>query len=393
MGVEELAQRLGMGARHLRRLFDEHLGATPIAVAQTRRVHLAKKFLDETTLPITEIAFCAGFSSIRRFNAAFHQIYGKTPSELRRNGNQTVLAEENGKLQIKLSYRPPFDWQPLIQFLQARAIPGVEAIDEHAYRRAVKIGETSGIIEVQSVEGQPHLLLSVPPELSKGLTQIVERVRCLFDLKADPAAITNHLERDVMLAPAIHTHPGMRVPGAWDGFEIAIRAILGQQVSVKGATTLAGRLVRAYGERVSISNRHGLSFLFPTPERLSQARFTHVGLPSKRAEAIRRLAKAVLDGELVFTSAIGLDEAIDRLVALPGIGLWTAHYIAMRALGEPDAFPSGDLGLRRAASENGGSALTEAQLLQRAEAWRPWRAYATMYLWMNHASRQNMARK
>ncbi|HLG14101.1 MAG TPA: AlkA N-terminal domain-containing protein [Blastocatellia bacterium] len=384
--VEDLAGRLGIGERHLRRLFEKHLGASPVAVAQTRRTHFAKKLIDETSLPVTEIAYIAGFSSIRRFNDIFRKSFGKSPSQCRR-GKTGDDEPEDSRLCLRLAYRPPFDWRALSGFLRARAIPGVESIDETAYRRTVRIGDASGVIEVRPIEGRSHLLLSVPPALSKGLAQIAERVRRLFDLKADPVEITNHLKQDPALADAIRSRPGLRVPGAWDGFEIGVRAILGQQVSVSAATTLSGRLVEACGDALLAADRNGLRYLFPDPERLSREKLTNIGLPSKRAEAIREFARAVRDGAVELTTSASLESTIERLTALSGVGAWTAHYIAMRALGEPDAFPSGDLVLRRAAARRRGETLRESDLLERAEQWRPWRAYAALYLWTSYTNR------
>jgi AraC family transcriptional regulator of adaptative response / DNA-3-methyladenine glycosylase II len=385
-GVDELARRLNIGSRHLRRLFVSHLGAPPIAVAQTRRIHFAKKLIDETMLSMTEVAFCAGFSSLRRFNAAIRRAYGQPPTRLRRTKKQVAATAGEANLQLKLAYRPPLDWPSLIQFLQARAIPGVESVRADRYRRTVRIGRTTGILEVQPVADAPHLLLQVPPGLSKSLMQISERVRTMFDLRADPLEISGHLAQDKRLAERVQGYPGLRLPGAWDGFELAVRAILGQQVSLKAANTLAGRLVKAYGEPLQTVAEAELAYLFPCPERLVDANLADIGLMPRRAEAIRELARAVKDGTLAFGTAVGLEEAIERLTALPGVGAWTAHYIAMRALGEPDAFPAGDLGLRRAAAENKGELLTEAQLWRRAEPWRPWRAYAAMVLWRHNAA-------
>lgn len=386
-GVDELASRLNIGTRQLRRLFIKQLGAPPIAVAQTRRLHFAKKLIDETKLPMSEIAFCAGFSSIRRFNAAIRSAYDRSPTELRRAGN-IAHSKANDlnlhNLQLKLSYRPPLDWPSLIQFLQSRAIPGVELVERDKYRRTVQIEDSAGVIELRFIEGQQHFLLSVPPHLSRSLMQISERIRTLFDLRADPLAITNHLQQDEQMSDLVQYYPGLRVPGAWDGFELAVRAILGQQVSLKAANTLAGRLVKTYGDPLQTARDDELAYLFPRPERLAEATLSDIGLMPNRAEAIRALAKAVRDGELVFGTGVGLEEAIERLTALPGLGSWTAHYIAMRALGEPDAFPSADLALRRAAAETKDATLTEAQLRQRAEVWRPWRAYAAMYLWQHY---------
>jgi AraC family transcriptional regulator of adaptative response / DNA-3-methyladenine glycosylase II len=384
VGVGGLAQRLNIGTRQLRRLFVKHLGAPPSAVAQTRRLHFAKKLINETQLPMTEIAFCAGFSSVRRFNAAVRSAYDGSPTELRRTGRSGHPEAGDLNLRLRLSYRPPLDWPSLIQFLQARAIPGVESVERDAYRRTVRVGNGVGVIELQHVEGEQYLLLSVPPKLSRNLMYISERMRTLFDLRANPLAITNHLKHDKQMSNLVERYPGLRVPGAWDGFEVAVRAILGQQVSVKAANTLAGRLVKTYGEPLQTAENDQLVYLFPRPERLAEARLSDIGLMPGRAEAIRALAGAVRDGELDFSTAIGLEEAVERLTDLPGIGPWTAHYIAMRALSEPDAFPAGDLGLRRAAAETKGTILTESQLQQRAEAWRPWRAYAAMYLWRRY---------
>ena len=417
-GVEQLAERLGMGERHLRRLFEKHLGASPVAVAQTRRTHFAKKLIDETSLPISEVAYCSGFASIRRFNDAFRKAYRRSPTEWRKSKASSNGASSESRLSgdlrrrssgpgrqsgdsnhrladshlhLKLSYRPPFDWLSLVRFLRARAIPGVESVDDRAYRRTVMIGDSAGIIEVRPVVGQRYLLLSVPSQLSRGLAQIAERVRRLFDLKADPTDVADHLAKDQKLAAAVRARPGLRVPGAWDLFEIGVRAILGQQVSVSAATTLSGRLVEAYGEPLAVEaspneSQDGLRWLFPSPERISKASIK--GLPATRADAIRLFARAVHRGEVQTTTASNLEATIEAMTALPGIGPWTAHYIAMRALGEPDAFPSSDLILRRAAAGSPGETLAETELLKRAEAWRPWRAYAALYLWTEYANRK-----
>jgi AraC family transcriptional regulator of adaptative response / DNA-3-methyladenine glycosylase II len=376
---------LHVGPRQLRRLFVTHLGAPPIAVAQTRRLHFAKKLIDETKLPMSDIAFGAGYSSIRRFNDSIRSVYDRSPTELRRAKKQE-LSNGADSIQLKLSYRPPFDWLFLMQYLQARAIPGVESVRNKRYRRVVQTKNAAGIIEVRFVEGSHHLLLNVPPVLSKDLLQISERVRTLFDLRADPTIITGDLKRDEQMAKLIQYYPGLRVPGAWDGFELAVRAILGQQISIKAANTLAGRLVKIYGDPLPAAGNDDLAYLFPGPERLAEATLANMGLMPRRAEAIRTLARAISDGNLFFDTAIGLEKSVEQLTNLPGIGPWTAHYIAMRALSEPDAFPAGDLALRRAAIGSKTTTLTESQLRQRAEVWRPWRAYAAIYLWRHYAT-------
>ena len=372
--VEDLADRLGIGSRHLRRLFLQYLGATPVAVAQTRRLHFAKKLIDETALPMTEVAFAAGFGSIRRFNAAFQALYGRAPSELRRIGPQTVDAATPNEYRFRLAFRPPYDWRALLVFLARRVTPGVESVSDHAYRRTISVEGVSGFLEARPVEGVPCLELRVHFPDPRSLLGILERARRMFDLGADPAVIHRHLRHDPLLTKVVARRPGLRVPGAWDGFELAVRAVLGQQVTVKGADTLAGRLAEKFGARTS----HGL--LFPSAEALAEADFGRIGLTQARARTLRELARAVCRETITFAGARSLDSFVKEFTAIPGIGEWTAHYVAMRALGEPDAFPAGDLGLQRAVAGSK-SRLTAKELTLRAEAWRPWRAYAAMYLW------------
>jgi AraC family transcriptional regulator of adaptative response / DNA-3-methyladenine glycosylase II len=271
-GVEELAERMGVGARHLRRLFLRHLGASPIAVAQTRRVHFARRLLDETSLPIAGVAHAAGFSSLRRFNAAVRAAYGRPPSELRRARAEAPEPGNGAELSLRLPYRAPFDWDGIVDFLQARAIPGVEAVDRAAYRRSVALDGVEGVA------------------LAPQLIRVVERVRSIFDLGADPHEIASHLAGNPELAPLVAKHPGVRVPGAWDGWELAVRAILGQQVSVRGATTLAGRLVLAHGEPLRFAAAKGVSRLFPSAQALSRVDLASIGLPRTRAHAIQALS-------------------------------------------------------------------------------------------------------
>jgi AraC family transcriptional regulator of adaptative response / DNA-3-methyladenine glycosylase II len=387
--VNALALKLGVGDRQLRRLFQQYLGVAPLAVAQTRRLHFAKQLLDETNLSITDIVFASGFSSIRRFNSAFKDTFGQSPSSFRNGTDLTTNRGEVASLQVKISYRPPFDWTSLIRFLRARAIPGVEDVDETRYRRTACEDGVSGIIEVQPEPNKQHLILKIPQVLCRGLVRIVAGVRRIFDLDADPYAINEYLKKDPLLADSIKETPGIRVPGAWDGFEIGVRAILGQQVSVKGATTLSGRLVQAFGSPIETSEDPRLCFLFPTPEQLSNQDIKRIGLPKQRARAIRELAKAVGNGTLNLTTGSDPERTIEALTALSGIGPWTAQYIAMRVLREPDAFLSSDLVLRRAAANTEGKVPTETELLKIAEPWRPWRAYAAMYLWTQYSRKGN----
>ncbi len=380
--IDAFAERLGVGARQLRRLFARHLGASPGSIARARRVHFARRLIDETVLPMAEVAFSSGFKSIRDFNFAVRATFGRSPRELRANRSRRA-AGSDGDLVVKLPYRPPLDFPAMLRFLRPRAIPGVESVGDADYRRTIEVGGAAGAIELRPVAGEAQLAMRVRLPSYEGLIRVVERARRIFDLGADPLQIASHLRRSPLLVARLERSPGLRVPGAWDGFELAVRAVLGQQVSVKGASTLAGRLVRAFGKPVE-GCAEGLSHLFPRPEALAEADLSRIGLPSARAEALRSLARAVATGGLRLDAPQGLDEAVARLRALPGVGEWTAHYVAMRALGEPDAFPASDLGLRHALGR--GDAAPSARELQRiAEAWRPWRAYAAMLLWSQSA--------
>ena len=372
-GVEVLAERLGVGSRHLRRLFLQHLGATPIAVAHTRRLHFAKKLIDETSLPMSHVAQAAGFGCVRRFNAAIRQTYHRTPTQIRRLAHQKTIFPENQYL-FRLRFRPPYQWESILAFLAPRATPGVEEVSLGRYRRTISLNGNDGYFEVSLDQRREALSVHIQFDDSQALFVIIERIRRMFDLGADWQAIAPRLRTDPALAGRVEAVPGLRVPGCWNGFELATRAILGQQITVKGATALAGRIVNTLGRPFSATS--GLTHLFPAPEVLADARLTSVGLTSARAETIRALARAVCDGQISFEGIAESDAFLTRLCEIPGIGQWTAQYVAMRALGEPDAFPSGDLGLLRALELK-----SVRELERRAEAWRPWRAYAAMYLW------------
>jgi AraC family transcriptional regulator of adaptative response / DNA-3-methyladenine glycosylase II len=382
-GVDALAARVGVGARHLRRLFTEHLGASPLSIARTRRAHFAKKLIEETNLPMVEIAGVAGFASVRSFNQAVQETFRRNPRELRAARGKALEATRDDGLVLRLPFRAPFDWERMLSYLAGRAIPGVESVEDGCYRRTVEVEEGAGTLEAAVPRGARHVELKLRLPVSKRLVQITERANRLFDLGADPRAIAAVLGRDARLAPLLRARPGLRVPGAWDPFELAVRAILGQQVSVRGATTLAGRLVRAHGTPLA-NPGPGLTHLFPRPEVLATADIAAIGMPGKRAETIRTLAAAVRDGALQLDAARGLEDAVARLNAIPGIGDWTSHYIAMRALREPDAFPAGDLGLRRALAV-AGERPSAAALERASETWRPWRAYAAVHLWTDEA--------
>ena len=378
--VEGLANRLGVGARQLRRLFRQHVGASPVAVAQTRRVLLAKQLIHETSLPMAEVALASGFNSVRRFNETFLQLFGRSPATLRRVRDKT--RREAGALSVHLAYRPPYDWDAMLSFLAARAIPGVEAVSGEIYRRTIAIGDDGGVISVAPAD-RNRLSVSVRFPDMAALPSIIARVRRVFDLGADPDRIGAHLSLDPMLAPLVGARPGLRVPGAWDGFELAVRAVFGQQITVPAATGLLGRLVLAHGVALpaAMTDVEGLTCLFPSPSRLAGADLALLGMPKARAVAVRSLAAAISADPTMFSRDASLEEAIAKLRSLPGIGEWTAQYIAMRELREPDAFPAADIGLMRAMATADGRRPLPRELLSRAERWRPWRAYAALHLW------------
>jgi AraC family transcriptional regulator of adaptative response / DNA-3-methyladenine glycosylase II len=368
--VEDLALRLGIGPRHLLRLFDDHLGTTPVAVAQTRRVHFARNLIEQTDLPMTRIALAAGFGSVRRFNDLIRATFRCPPRELRRTAARPV--SDGAALTYQLPFRPPYAWEQLTGFLRGRAIPGVESVTDDAYRRTITSGEASGVLEVTPVPGADHLRLRLwLPDLT-AVIGVVARVRRMFDCGADPAVIGEHLGADPVLASLVARRPGLRLPAGWDPFEMAVRAILGQQVSVAAATTIAGRLVQRCGTQLPQPDGD-LTHLFPPPAVLAEADLAGIGLTTRRAATVRGFAAAVRDGKLALEAPLGLDDFVERAVALPGIGPWTAQYVAMRAFGEPDGFPASDLGLKHA--------LPGENLQSRSEAWRPWRAYAALHLW------------
>jgi AraC family transcriptional regulator of adaptative response / DNA-3-methyladenine glycosylase II len=374
--VGDLSQRLGVSPRHLDRLFVRHLGAPPVAVAQTRRLEFAKQLVSDTSLSMTQVASASGFQSIRRFNAAFRRLYGRAPSELRRTPRLRSDGPA-GQYTFRLAYRPPFDWESQVEFLAARATPGVEEVRGGSYRRSFALQGSHGVLEVSPVPGAHALELRISLPDPSFLLQIVGRVRAMFDLDADPGVVAGQLVLDPLLAPLVRRYPGLRVPGAWEPFELAVRAVLGQQVTVRGASTLAGRLAGRFGEPLRVTGGDGLTHVFPRPQVLAEADIA--GMPRARAQAIRALSRAVLRGEVDLTTGRNPNGLPEALMRVKGLGDWTAQYIAMRALGEPDAFPAGDLVLRRMAGA--GLALTAAGLRKRAEGWRPWRAYAAMYLW------------
>ncbi len=402
-GEAALAARLGASARHLRRLFVEHLGVTPDRLARSRRAHFARRLLDDTDLCITEVAFAAGFGSTRQFNRTMVETFRASPRELRARRRVSDRLVADGGLCIRLPFtaRPdaPFEWEAVRGYLAARAIDGVEAVDAHSYRRTVMIDGDPGVIEVVPAEATPgepaplepaplepgrgradHLLLRAHLPHWEGLIHVVQRVRRIFGLDVDPAPAYAALVADPVLGSLVRARPGLRVPGTWDPFEIGVRAIVGQQVSVAGANTLTARLVARHGTPVAGLAALGLTHVFPTPASLADAGLDGLGLTTRRAAAIRAFAQAVADGKLPFDRSASLTELVDAVGAVDGLGPWTAHYLALR-LGEPDAFPESDLGLRRAVARISGRPCSAPALGELSEWWRPWRAHAAAYLW------------
>jgi AraC family transcriptional regulator of adaptative response / DNA-3-methyladenine glycosylase II len=383
-GLDALAARLGLGERQLRRLFNQHLGAAPVAVAQTRRILLAKQLIHDTHLSMTDVAFASGFGSIRRFNETFQQLFGRSPGALRRERGPDATPGGAGAIELLLPYKPPYDWPALLEFLRRRAIPGIEQVDDDSYTRSIALHGATGTATVRPARGSKTgnaLLVAVHFPKLDALPTIIARLRRVFDLGADPQRIAAHLGCDPLLAPLLEARPGLRVPGGWDGFELAIRAVLGQQITVAAAAKLAGRLVAQYGEPLQEPTAR-ITHVFPQPAALSGADLAALGMPRSRAATLAAVAAAATANPHLFDARRTLDEAIAELRAIRGIGEWTAQYIALRQLREPDAFPAADVALQRAIVQlENGAACTAQRLLERAQAWRPWRAYAAQHLW------------
>ena len=380
--IEKLSERLGVGERQLRRLFLKHLGASPIAVAQTRRVLFAKQLIQETRMPMTEVALAAGFGSVRRFNETFRGLFGRSPSTLRRQSSASSVPAAAG-VTVRLRYRPPYDWDCMLAYLEARAIPGVEIVENGSYQRTVEIDGSIGSVRVVHLPKQQSLGVTIYFPNVRLFPAILARVRRLFDTGADIETIDEHLSHDPLLAPFVAQRPGLRAPGGWDGFELAVRAILGQQVSVAAARKLAGQLVACHGRAVPKDSiiQPGLTHVFPAANKLAAAKSIGVGMPAARQASLKALAEAAVADPNLFRPFGTIEEAIARFRSIRGVGEWTAQYIALRALREMDAFPASDAGLLRGAGIIHGTRPSPDILLNRAESWRPWRAYAAQHLW------------
>jgi AraC family transcriptional regulator of adaptative response / DNA-3-methyladenine glycosylase II len=380
-GLEAIADQFQLSSRQIRRIVQKELGVPPIQLLLTRRLLLAKQLLTETAWPMAEVAFASGFSSLRRFNDAFTRRYGMPPTRLRRAATDraAMMASRDTSL-LQLCYRPPYDWGGMLAFLAARALTGVEHVTTSSYARTVQLGSARGWISVTRSKTRHALLVEFAHSLTPVLPALLARVRALFDLDARPDVIAKCLRRDVRLAPAVKANPGLRVPGAFNGFEMGLRAILGQQVTVKAATTMAGRFVDAFGESI-MTPLPELNRLTPAASRIARMRPDDIarhGIVTARARSIIALAKAQASDGLCLDGGAhhNPDDSIRRLVELPGIGPWTAHYIAMRALRWPDAFPKEDIAVR---NNLGGVTAGEAEAL--SQPWRPWRSYAVMHVW------------
>ncbi len=399
ISIAGLADRVGIGDRHLRRLFKEQVGAGPKAVAQTERFQLARQLLVETDLSITEVAYASGFKSIRRFNDAIHKAFKRSPGEYRRKARARLMGTKKGSrmrapsvspnLKISLGTRAPYDWDRMMGFFAARVIPGVEQVSGGIYRRSIELGEagrTRGILLLrprpETAQVEAELALDGPAHL----TGAVRRIRDMLDLDAGAREITRHLARDPLLKGVCRKNPGLRLPGCWSVFELAVRAVVGQQISVKGACTMLGRLAEAYGEPVT-ANEHEITRHFPSPKALAGKDLTRIGLTRARAATLQELASAFADDPDFIHPAMPNGSGVRRLQSIRGIGPWTAQYVAMRALRQPDAFPAADLGLLKASGF-----ATAKELEAHAERWRPWRAYAVIALWQKLADQKERAK-
>lgn len=383
--TEQLAQRVGYSSRQLVRLFEQHIGASPDFVARARRAHLARRLLDESHLSITNIAFAAGFSSVRQMNRVVRDLFGFPPSQLRaKRSRKDLLDPLDGGLRLRVPYRGQLDGNEFMRYCQARAIPGIEKIEDNCYKRTMNTCGHPGVVEVRVPEDASHLEVTMHLATFGSIIDQVERVRSLFGLNHDNSEAVRRLRDDRLLGRILRRQNGPRLPGAWDRFETAVRIIVGQQISVAGASTLAGRLVARFGEPINLPLPGSLRFLFPSAAALASADLRDLGMPQARANTIQRFASAVVSGDVDLTSVAPLDEAVTKLQSIPGIGPWTAHLIALRVMGNPDAFPASDLGLRRSAARLLGSPkpISVSEVTELAENWRPFRATAAACLWM-----------
>jgi AraC family transcriptional regulator of adaptative response / DNA-3-methyladenine glycosylase II len=371
----ELGARLGVSARHLRRLFVQHLGVTPGGLARSARTHFARRLLDDTDLSVLEIAYAAGFGSVRQLNRACRDVFRMTPRELRARRRRTDRLVADGGLLLRLPFRGPLDWRALVAYLAARAIPGVEHVSGDVYRRTIVVEGDPGVLELYpGAEG--HLLLCAHLPHWRELIHIVQRTRWIASLDLDLDEAVAQLGDDPIVGPLVRARPGIRTPGTWDAFETGVRAIIGQQVTVAAANTIAGRLVTRLGTPVAGLEPLGLTHSFPSAQTVARADLDGLGLTRARSNAIRSFAEAVAAGEIPLDRSLSLDRLVASITSVEGLGPWTANYLALR-IGERDACPTSDLGLRRALDGR----LQAPRPEELADRWRPWRALAVTHLW------------
>jgi AraC family transcriptional regulator, regulatory protein of adaptative response / DNA-3-methyladenine glycosylase II len=376
----DLAARLFVSARHLRRLFHEHLGVTPDQLARSSRTHFARRLLDDTDLTVTDIAFAAGFGSVRQLNRACREVFRAPPGELRARRRSSDRLVADGGLALRLPFQPPLDWNAMLRYFEARAIAGVECVAGDSYRRTVVVDGDPGVLEL-AAGGPDHLVLRAHLPHWEGLIHIAQRARRIVNLDADLEESERSLAGDPVLGRMVRARPGLRPPGAWDPYETGVRAIVGQGIGVRGAGTIAARLVARHGTPVDGLRALGLTHLFPPPSVLAFADLGGLGLTTARAAAVRAFAGAVAEGAVRLDRGDSLDRLIGTLTSLPGVGPWTANYVALR-LGEPDAFPAGDLGIRRGLTRLTGRPVATNEAEAMSERWRPWRAHAAIHLWL-----------
>jgi AraC family transcriptional regulator, regulatory protein of adaptative response / DNA-3-methyladenine glycosylase II len=378
---EDLGARLFVSARHLRRLFLQHLGVTPDQLARSSRTHFARRMLDDTDLTIAEVAFAAGFGSVRQLNRACRDLFRATPRELRARRRKRDRLVADGGLLLRLPFRPPLAWNTMLGYFAARAIEGVEEVSDDTYRRTVAIDGDPGVFEV-SLGGDDHLVLRAHLPHWEGLIHLVRRARRIFNLDYDSEGATRHLDADPVIGPLVRARPGIRPPGTWDQFETGVRAIIGQGVGLGHANRIAGRIVEQYGVPVPGLRDLGLTHLFPSPSTLADVDLSGLGLSTARAAAVSAFARAVAEASLPFDRSLRLERLVSSIEAIPGLGPWTAHYLALR-MGEPDAFPASDVRVRRSLSRD--TPMTAREVERMAERWRPWRAQAAVHLWLDRA--------
>jgi len=384
--IDALCERLGIGGRQLRRLFKKHLGTTPVHVARIRRAHFARRLIETTGLSMAHVAQAAGFGSVRRFNAVMNEVYGCPPTALRKKPGKVASG-----LELQIPVEGPFPWTRMLQFLEPWTASGAEQIVDDRYCRTAAYGRAAGEVSVAYEPAHSALRVRVSSSLGAHLLDVVSGVRRLFDVDAQTNVITAHLVADPFLETCIQGTPGLRVPGAFDHFETAVMMLLNQHMQPDEASDLMDRIVEKYGKRIETS-QPSLTHLFPTPYALSTARLQAVGVSKRRSRSIQALAKAVHEGTLRLDGTPSLENAIEGLRSIADLSGTTAEYIAMRVYREPDAFPSSNPWLRKALSHNG-TPISSQGLDARSESWRPWRAYAAMYIWDSFIDEDSETRK